>query len=794
MAPERSEYRGTVGDAPSNPYKPFLLKMDWEIARWAKLRGAGSTAFTDLLKIEGVREALGLSYGTSAQLNSIIDNELPGRPKFHRSEVVVDNEVFHLYSRNIIECIRALYGDSNFAPYLCVLPERHYIDKDKTIRMYHNMNTGKWWWATQAAVEKDHPGATIVPIIISSDKTQLTLFGNKTAYPVYMAIGNIPKEIRCNPSQRAYVLLVYLPASRMKHIPNKAARRRVLANVVHACMRYILWQPLQTAGISGINLTSRDGITRRGHPIFSVFVGDYPEQALVTATKTGKCGTCEVPRNELGNGTTHFSLRNLERVLDALDQLEEGGTAFSHACKEVGIKPVYQPFWEGLPYANIFRSITPDVLHQLYQGMVKHLIAWVKECCGEAEIDARCRRLPPNHNVRIFMKGISDLSRVTGREHDQILRFLLGIIIDIHLPNGLSSGRLLSAVRGLLDFVHLAQYPMHTDKTLSLMEAALDQFHQNKDIFIELGVRNNLNLPKLHSCRHYVMYIKLYGTTDNYNTEYTERLHIDLAKEAYRSTNFKDEFPQMTLWLERKEKILMAKFPMWKHVRIANLIDDYGAKLFRDALSRFITQQNNPTLPAAQIDTKARYLRLPFNIVPVYHRLKFTTPDVFSGDPSVYSIVDSIHVEPSRELSDQTNVPGRFDTVLVNVKDGALTGTDGYRIAQVRVIFSIPQQAAKAVFLPGIEPPAHLAYVEWFSPFSSHPEPWHPFYKVQRSFKQGERLASIIPVSNIRRSVHLIPKFGPVAPPEWTSSNVLERCSTFFVNSVTDRHVYATLF
>ena len=64
---------------------------------------------------------------------------------------MVDGEVFDLYSRNILDCVKALYGDSNFAPYLCVLPERHYIDQDRTIRMYHNMHTGKWWWATQAS-------------------------------------------------------------------------------------------------------------------------------------------------------------------------------------------------------------------------------------------------------------------------------------------------------------------------------------------------------------------------------------------------------------------------------------------------------------------------------------------------------------------------------------------------------------------------------------------------------------------------------------------------------------------
>jgi hypothetical protein len=141
-------------------------------------------------------------------------------------------------------------------------------------------------------------------------------------------------------------------------------------------------------------------------------------------------------------------------------------------------------------------------------------------------------------------------------------------------------------------------------------------FHDNKSIFVDLGVRDEFNLPKLHSCRHYAPYIKSFGTTDNYNTEYTERLHIDLAKEAYRSTNFKDEFPQMTLWLERKEKIYrhenyhqwrldgcpsppliediypgivferqlkMTKHPTLKSVRMSRLVTDYGATLFRDA-------------------------------------------------------------------------------------------------------------------------------------------------------------------------------------------------------------------
>ena len=46
-------YTQMIGDV-DNPFAPFSSKMEWELARWAKLRGPSSTAFTELVKIEGV--------------------------------------------------------------------------------------------------------------------------------------------------------------------------------------------------------------------------------------------------------------------------------------------------------------------------------------------------------------------------------------------------------------------------------------------------------------------------------------------------------------------------------------------------------------------------------------------------------------------------------------------------------------------------------------------------------------------------------------------------------------------
>lgn len=524
---------------------------------------------------------------------------------------------------------------------------------------------------------------------------------------MYITIGNIPKEIRRKPSNRAYILLAYLPTTRLENVSNKASRRRQLANLYHSCLGRIL-QPLRNAGQSGIFMTSGDGLTRRNHPILACAVEDYPEQVLSACIPTGGCPSCQTPRDELGEyrRTEVPELRDLTSILEALDSFDENPGEFLQTCADVGIKPIAEPFWKELPYTNIYRSITPDILHQLYQGILKHLISWVTRACGPLEIDARCRRLPPNHNIRHFLKGITSLSRVTGQEHDQMSRILLGLVVECPLPGGLSNTRLVRAVRALLDFFYLAQYPIHTDETLDLLDDALEHFHDNKSIYIDLGIRDSFNIPKLHFARHYTMYIRLYGTLDNCNTEYTERLHIDLAKDAYRSTNHKNEFSQMTLWLERKEKIFrhqqyilwrlngspkppvidwtppgleldrsltVTKHPTVRSVTLDNLESKYGATHFRTALQQYVVLFNEPNIARAQLERRLLSVHLPFTKLPIWHRIKFLRKDPVTGKEST---ADSIHCRPL-QIQKHGVLPSRFDTALVNDGTGEDTGAEG---------------------------------------------------------------------------------------------------------------------
>ena len=386
-------------------------------------------------------------------------------------------------------------------------------------------------------------------MILASDKTELLRFkGDKTTWLVYLSIGNISKHIRRQPARHASILLGYLPVSKLESFENNSVAGYRL---FHYCMKRLV-DPLVAAGRDGVEMVCADGRVRRVYPVLSAFIGDHPEQCLVACCAENRCPKCCVPANQRG-ANLRFELCNQGQTTRVLHAQATG--QYPPEFVSDGLRPIFSPFWADLPHADIFSSITSDILHQLHQGIFKdHLKKWCATLAGKTDFDDRFRAMPLHPGLRHFKEGISKVKQWTGTDHKQLECVFMGGLVGT-TPHQ----EVVQAARAMLDFIYIAQYWSHTDDTLVDLQQALDDFHTVKDVFIEVGCREHFNIPKLHLLVHYVDSIKMFGSLDGLNTEHSERLHINYAKKAYAASNRKDYTIQMMKWLTRQEAVIWFK-------------------------------------------------------------------------------------------------------------------------------------------------------------------------------------------------------------------------------------------
>lgn len=397
-------------------------------------------------------------------------------------------------------------------------------------------------------------------MILASDKTKLSQFrGDQVAWPVYLSIGNICKATRRQVSSRATILVGYIPVSKLECFTD-ANRSLGGYRLFHHCMGKIV-EALQEAGRTGIVMVCADGSVRRVYPVVAAYVADHPEQCLVVNVKENMCPRGTVDPDLRGDASECF-LRNLADTLEALHLHEEGHNP-SIFDKE-GLRPIYAPFWKDLPHTDIFSCITPDILHQLHKGVFKdHLVSWCMSLVGKDELDLRFKAVPDMPGLRHFKNGISHVSQWTGTEHKEMQKFFVAILAGAVDP------KVLMVAQAVVDFVYYSQLQLHTTDSINALRGALKKFHDNKQIFIDLEIREHFNIPKIHSMIHYPEAIWQKGALDGYNTELPERLHIEYAKDAYRAGNRRDYIAHMTHWLQRQEAVdARTAFLEWERCRV----------------------------------------------------------------------------------------------------------------------------------------------------------------------------------------------------------------------------------
>jgi hypothetical protein len=98
-------------------------------------------------------------------------------------------------------------------------------------------------------------------------------------------------------------------------------------------------------------------------------------------------------------------------------------------------------------------------------------------------------------------------------------------------------------------------------------------------------------------------------------------------------------------------------------------------------------------------------------------------------------------------------------------------------VGQVHVIFTLPHQFGTYL--------RALAYIEWFTPLR---EPDHSsgLHQLSCLTRQLHWNAAVIHVDEITRPCHLILKMGQAVDCGWTSANVYESTSDFYLNTFLD--------
>ncbi|KAG1775840.1 hypothetical protein EV702DRAFT_972335, partial [Suillus placidus] len=799
-------------------------REEWDLAQWL-VKNLGQTRTDEFLKLPITQNCTKVSFHNNRAFLQKVDG-LPHGPEWSCRKVTVHGNLddengvplqdkVELWSCDPVECVKELIGNPFFKEDMAYSPARAYADHAGQHRVIDEMWTADWWGETQ---QKALPkGATIAPIILSSDKTCLLQFrGDKSAWPVYMSIGNIAKTKRRQASARATVLIGYLPAVKLDCFSSDA---RSLAGyrLFHHCMA--LLHPLIAAGQNGVEMVCADSLVRHVYPILAAYVTDFPEQCLLACCKENRCPKCLVAADEQGNGFESV-MRNPESTKEILERRKNGQhpPEFEENC----LHAVYKPFWADLPHANIFLAFTPDLLHQLHKGVFKdHLVKWCIDIVREEEMDARFKAIPDYPGLRHFKKGISTVKQWTGSEHKEMQRVFVGLL------SGAVPSCVLAVARSILDFSYYARLQIHTTETLDALQTALGVFHANKDVLTELAIREHFNIPKLHQLTHYVQSIMLFGAADGFNTELPERLHIDFAKDAYRASNKRDYEEQMALWLQRQEAVFLcgayldwisqqpqallagctehhsfdsdsdsdtdleeveaassntttihtghtlAKAPAHPHQTVEKIVTAHGATDFLPALQSFL-RKNLPHI----------------NIIPgiqdhfdVYRQVVIEAPP----DRQVGDTPKRWHVRARPEVVASGRKPGcpaRFDMALISdgPRSSRLHTLDGVQVAQVCAIFTLPRQF-------GIYSRA-LAYIEWFTPFRQ-PDPSSRLQQVSRSTRQLCRNAAVIHVDEIIRPCHIIPKMGQSVDVTLRRGNAYEVVNDFYFNEFIDSEMFS---
>ncbi|KAI6146976.1 hypothetical protein EDD17DRAFT_1767457 [Pisolithus thermaeus] len=545
-----------------NDWNPYRNRLEFELADFLFTHAEMSAKKIDML-LE-IWAALLLESGgqplfmNHADLYGVIDSTRVGNVRWENFTIQYAGEernndpapwmsdVYDVWFRDPREVIHNILANSRFTDELDYVPYREYDASNDQRRWQDFMILG------------DDPttgGATLVPVILGSDKTTVSVATGQTDYyPLYLSIGNVRNTVR-RAHRNAVVLIGFLamPKTTREHASTPAFRR-FKRQLFHSSLTRILHSLCRPMKVPETVLFG-DNYYRRVIYALAAYITDYEEQVLLSCIVRNWCPKCLAHRDNLDENALRRSREHCDTVIEEFELCKLWET--------YGIVGDIVPFTNDFPRADIHQMLSPDILHQLIKGSFKdHLVDWVERYLvhihGKSEvekilddIDRRIAAVAPFTGLRRFPQG-RHFKQWTGDNSKGLMKVYIAAI-EGHVPKDV-----VRTFRAFLEFCYLVRRNVITEQTLTEIDDALSRFHRFREVFRNAGVIETFSLPRQHAMKHYPYLIHQFGAPNGLCSSITESKHVKAVKRPYRRTNRFKALGQMILINQRLDKLTAA--------------------------------------------------------------------------------------------------------------------------------------------------------------------------------------------------------------------------------------------
>ena len=166
-------------------------------------------------------------FQTAQDMHSTIDATLEGDAPWTAFEVQYNGPIpsdnapswmsakYTVWQRDALTVVKGILSNPDFASDFDATPYREDVNGK---RRWTNFMSGDWAWemGDMIAVDGNTHGSMLIPIILGSDKTTVSVATGQNEYwPVYLSIGNVHNNVR-RAHRNAVVLIAFLNIPKSK--------------------------------------------------------------------------------------------------------------------------------------------------------------------------------------------------------------------------------------------------------------------------------------------------------------------------------------------------------------------------------------------------------------------------------------------------------------------------------------------------------------------------------------------------------------------------------------------------